>query len=76
LKYTTKELEELIDLAKAGTEGDPIDWDGLNVTEDDVYRTLAATVLEMDPNPLVQRSVIVRLLAENFVLNLRLAGKK
>lgn len=76
MKYTTKELEELIDLAKAGTEGDPIDWSGLNVTEDDVYRTLAATVLEMDPNPLVQRSVIVRLLAENFVLNLRLAGKK
>ena len=76
MKYTTRDLEELVELAKAGAEGDPIDWGDLNVTEDDAYRMMAAHVLEMDPDPKVQRSVITKLLVENFVLNLKLMGKK
>lgn len=76
MNYTTRELEELVDLAKAGAEGDPIDWGDLSVDRDDAYRMMAAHVLDMDPDLTVQRSVIVKLLVENFVLNLKLMGKK
>lgn len=76
MNYTTRDLEELVDLAKAGAEGDPIDWSNLNIDEDEAYRMMAGHVLEMDPDPKIQRSVIVKLLVENFVLNLRLIGKK
>lgn len=76
MKYSTKELEELVELAKEGAEFDPIDWGELNISEDDAYRMMAGHVLEMDPDAKVQRSVIVKLLVENFVLNLRLMGKE
>lgn len=76
MKYTTRELEELVELAKAGDEGDPIDWGNLNVSEDEAYRMMADHVLQMDPDVKIQRSVIVKLLVENFVLNLRLMDKE
>jgi len=75
MKSTTKQLEELISLAKSGEQGDPIDWGSLNISRDDAYRMMAGHVLEMDPDAIVQRSVIVKLLVENFVLNLRLMEK-
>ena len=75
MKSTTKQLEELISLAKAGEQGDPIDWGKLNVSKDDAYRMMAGHVLEMDPDAIVQRSVIVKLLVENFVLNIQLMEK-
>lgn len=76
MKYSTKDLEELVELAKEGAEADPIDWGELNISEDDAYRMMAGHVLEMDPDTKIQRSVIVKLLVENFVLNLRLMGKE
>jgi hypothetical protein len=36
----------------------------------------AATVLEMNNEPLADKAIIVKLLVENFVLNLKLLGKK
>lgn len=74
MKYSTKALEQLVSLAMAGEQEDPIDWSKLKVTEGEAYRMMARHVLEMDPDPLIQRSVIVKLLVENFVLNLKLLG--
>ena len=37
---------------------------------------MATHVLDMDRNNLTDGAIIVKLLVENFVLNLKLAGKK
>lgn len=75
-EVTNEEVRNLVLLAKEGAEFDPIDWSELNITEDQAYIMMAAHVLEMDRNHLTDGAIIVKLLVENFVLNLRLLGKK
>ena len=70
------DVKVLVELAKEGAEFDPIDWGDLNITEDEAYVMMAAHVLEMERNHLTDAAIIVKLLVENFVLNLRLMGKK
>jgi hypothetical protein len=69
-------IRNLVILAKEGAKFDPIDWGELNITEDQAYIMMAAHVLEMSLEDLTARAVIVKLLVENFVLNLRLMGKR
>tara|TARA_B110000459_G_C16587301_1_gene484353 strand:- start:1630 stop:1872 length:243 start_codon:yes stop_codon:yes gene_type:complete len=69
-------LKIILELAKIGEDVDPIDWSGLNVTEQEAYTMMAAHVTEMELDDLTARSIIVKLLVENFVLNLKLLGKK
>ena len=69
-------IRNLVILAKEGETMDPIDWGDLNITEDQAYVIMAAHVLEMERNHLTDGAIIVKLLVENFVLNLRLLGKK
>jgi len=69
-------IRNLVTLAKEGAEFDPIDWGDLNITEEQAYIMMAAHVLEMDLEDLTSRAIIVKLLVENFVLNLRLMGKQ
>ena len=66
----------LVELAKAGAEMDPIDWGDLNITEDQAYVMMATHVLQMERNHLTDGAIIVKLLVENFVLNLKLLGKR
>jgi len=66
----------LVELAKAGAEMDPIDWGDLNITEDQAYVMMATHVLQMERNHLTDGAIIVKLLVENFVLNLKLLGKQ
>ena len=73
---TNPDVKVLVELAKEGAEFDPIDWGDLNITEDEAYVMMAAHVLEMKRNHLTDAAIIVKLLVENFVLNLRLMGKK
>jgi hypothetical protein len=73
---TNPDVKVLVELAKEGAEFDPIDWGDLNITEDEAYVMMAAHVLEMERNHLTDAAIIVKLLVENFVLNLRLMGKK
>ena len=68
-------IRNLVDLAKAASEADPIAWHGLKITEEQAYVMMAAHVLEMERNHLTDGAIIVKLLVENFVLNLKLAGK-
>jgi hypothetical protein len=73
--YNAKDLAEL---AQEYDIGDPIDWGMLNVKEDDAYLMIAEQVVEImrrSENPeLVATIAMTKLLVENFVLNLRLAG--
>jgi hypothetical protein len=76
LKNQNELLEDLISIAMEAEITDPIDWSELNISEDEAYRMFAATVLEMGNEPMADKAIIVKLLVENFVLNLKLLGKK
>ena len=73
--------QELIELALEVESEDPIDWSGLSVTSDQGYSLLALSVLEysktIDPKllPVMLLAVVLKLTAENFVLNLKLLQK-
>ena len=69
-------VRTLVALAKEGESVDPINWGNLNISEDEAYVLMATHVLGMDRNKLIDGSIIVKLLVENFVLNLKLMGKK
>ena len=71
-----KELNLIIDLAKETEIADPIDWGELNISEEQAYVLMATHVLDMERNHLTDSAIIVKLLVENFVLNLKLLGKK
>jgi hypothetical protein len=73
---TNPDVKVLVELAKEGGDFDPIDWGDLNISEDEAYVMMAAHVLEMERNHLTDGAIIVKLLVENFVLNLRLMGKQ
>jgi uncharacterized protein YecA (UPF0149 family) len=75
-EITNEEVRNLVALAKEGAEFDPIDWSELNITEDQAYVMMAAHVLDMERNHLTDGAIIVKLLVENFVLNLKLLGKR
>jgi len=75
-KVTNEAVANLVALAKEGAEMDPIDWGDLNITEDQAYIIMATHVLEMERNHLTDGAIIVKLLVENFVLNLKLLGKQ
>ena len=72
----SEELRNLVELAREGEVMDPIDWSDLNISEDQAYALMAAHVLQMERNHLTDGAIIVKLLVENFVLNLKLLGKK
>jgi hypothetical protein len=69
-------IKLIVELAKETSVEDPISWDGLNISEEQAYVLMATHVMEMDIDDLTARSIIVKLLVENFVLNLKLLGKK
>lgn len=76
LKNQNQMIEDLVEIAMEAEITDPIDWGELNISEQEAYKMFAATVLEMNNEPLADKAIIVKLLVENFVLNLKLLGKK
>jgi hypothetical protein len=76
LKPHNQLIEDLVSIAMEAEIADPIDWGELNISEEEAYRMFAATVLEMGNDPMADKAIIVKLLVENFVLNLKLLGKK
>ena len=62
----------LVDLAMEVEMEDPIDWGMLAVSEHDAYKLMATHVIEMYNDDLTNKAIIVKLLVENFVLNLKL----
>jgi hypothetical protein len=76
LEVTNENIRNLVILAKEGEMVDPIDWGDLKITEEQAYVMMAAHVLEMERSHLTDGAIIVKLRVENFVLNLKLMGKK
>ena len=66
----------LAELAQETDNVDPIDWGELNISEQEAFNLMAMHVAEMDDDPIALKAVTVKLLVENFVLNLKLLGKK
>ena len=69
-------IKNLVILAKEANTVDPIDWGQLNITEEQAYIMMATHLLEMERNHLTDGAIIVKLLVENFALNLKLMGMK
>lgn len=72
-------VDLIISLARQVELGDPIDWDVASINEDDSYRLIALSVVEQvlpkynDPDFRdIVIATIVKLVVENFILNLRL----
>ncbi len=73
---TDPNLALLVELAMEVEMEDPIDWTDLNITEKQAYAMMASHVMEMGNDHLTDKAIIVKLLVENFVLNLKLLGKR
>ena len=63
-------------LAKEADTVDPIDWGELNISEDEAFNLMAMHVAEMENNVLTLKACCVKLMVENFVLNLKLMGMR
>ena len=66
----------LKELALEAVTVDPIDWGQLNISEDEAFNLMAMHVAELENNHLTLKAICVKLMVENFVLNLKLLGKK
>jgi hypothetical protein len=71
-------LEQLIDIAAAVEEGDPIDWDKLERGQQETFKLIGTSVLEMfdkevysDTDRLMVLATITKLLVENMILHLK-----
>ena len=73
---TAYSLENLIEFAKDVELGDSISWYGLNVDRDRIYQIMGSQIFEQsqtwgDDKEIVMLASIVKLLVENFVLNVK-----
>lgn len=66
---------QLADIAIEIETRDQIDWGELAIDEHEAFKLMAMHVLDMDNCPLTNKAIIVKLLVENFVLNLKLLGR-
>jgi hypothetical protein len=81
-------IREIIDLAKEVEVTDPIDWGTLSIEEDETYYLVTTSVVEqlgvqfikgnmyIEADRDVMIASIVKLVVENFVLNLKLTRKE
>jgi hypothetical protein len=75
-------LEQLIDIAAAVEEGDPIDWGKLEKGQQETFKLIGTSVLEMfdkevysDTDRLMVLATITKLLVENMILHLKVIDK-
>lgn len=70
-------VDQIVELAEAIETTDPIDWGMLNISEHDAYVLMATGVLDnylntdKDQRDMMLLATVVKLVVENFVLNLR-----
>lgn len=75
-------LDDLVSMAQEIELTDPIDWDGLNISDVHAYRLIAAGLLEqiesipdLEDQLNILLATATKLLVENFVLNIKLLSK-
>ena len=76
-------LEQLIDIAAAVEEGDPIDWGRLKMGQQETFKMIGTSVLEMfdrdynnDDDRLIVLATITKLIVENMILHTKLMTKQ
>ena len=72
-------LEQLVDIASSVEEGDPIDWGKLKTGQQQTFKMIGASVLEMfdkdvysDEDRLMVLATITKLIVENMILHTKL----
>jgi hypothetical protein len=75
-------LDELVDIAFAVEEGDPIDWGVFKQGKDQTLRMIGASILEQfdreeysDGDRLIVMATITKLVVENMILHTKLMQK-
>jgi hypothetical protein len=78
MKYTQ---EQIIELAKHVELDDAIDWSDINVDRDKIYQMLGSQAYEIytaqadeEDSEAVLLATVIKLVVENFVLNLQISG--
>lgn len=76
-------LEELVDIAFAAEEGDPIDWGLFSQGKEEAMRMIGTTILDQfdkeqmtDADRLVLLATITKLVTENMILNTKILTLK
>lgn len=70
-------VEQIAELAETIEINDPIDWGMLAVSEKEIYSLIASSVLDnylssdADDRDMMMLATTVKLIVENFVLNLK-----
>lgn len=79
----SQRVDYIVSLAKDVETQDPIDWGMLNIDEESAYKLIALNVVEAMNDKYdrhdyrdVLLATIVKLVVENFTLNLKLQGKQ
>jgi hypothetical protein len=78
----TEAIGKLISLAKEMDVKDPIDWNTINLSEDQAYEMMAGSVLDQmfsipeSHREIVLLATLTKLLVENLVLNVNLQKEK
>jgi len=76
MKFSDEYINHIAELAKEVEVEDPIDWGIIPISEDVTYQMMTTSVLEQFGDMTQQRDImiatIVKLVVENFILNLRL----
>jgi hypothetical protein len=72
-------IDDLVDIAFAVEEGDPIDWDRLKQGREQAMKMVAATILEQfdheeftDERRMIVMATITKLVVENMILHSKL----
>lgn len=74
-------IEQLSQLAQEAALADPINWEGMNVSKDDVYKHMAKNVLDQmesvneQERAVVAMATMTKLLVENFIYKARLESR-
>lgn len=78
LKFMNDYIDKIVMLAQEVEVGDPIDWGVLNIDEESAFKLIAMSVVENIHNQDhindkdIMIATIVKLVVENFTLNLKL----
>ena len=80
MQYDVNYIDRIVSIAQEVESEDPIDWGMLEINEEDAYKLIAMNVVNQFSNfDINEREVmlatIIKLVVENFTLNLKIKGK-
>lgn len=77
------DIDELLDVAFAVEQGDPIDWEYLRILQEPAFKTIAYSIIEQFDKKeftyddrLIIMAVITKLTVENMIVHAKLLEEK